>query len=250
MDEPQAREASARPLSIGAAWLTQQALREVSRPAEEAGWERFANSRQIAWKTGTSWGLRDAWAIGSSTSHTVGVWVGNADGRGVPALTGGSAAAPLLFALHEDLPRSPWYTTPMGALKSVGGMLQIASIATLETASFPALTTIGGASVEGRLNVMFSGLRRLDLPALTTINGSAELRSLGSLCSVNMRRVSRVTGRVDIDTLPNVPFSALSALRNASGSNNSVLTAGCCYPSDSLGCTDSSGFECTTSQCP
>jgi penicillin-binding protein 1C len=119
MDEPQPREVAARPLSIGAAWLTQQALRGVSRPAEEAGWERFANARQVAWKTGTSWGLRDAWAIGSSTGHTVGVWVGNADGRGVPALTGGGAAAPLLFALHEDLPRSPWYTAPMGALKSV-----------------------------------------------------------------------------------------------------------------------------------
>jgi penicillin-binding protein 1C len=108
-----------RPLSVGAAWLTQEALLSVARPAEEAGWERFAGSRQIAWKTGTSWGLRDAWAIGSSTAHTVGVWAGNADGRGVPGLTGGGAAAPLLFALHETLPRSPWYVTPMGALKSV-----------------------------------------------------------------------------------------------------------------------------------
>jgi penicillin-binding protein 1C len=118
MDEPEA-PTSARPLSIGAAWITQQALLSVARPADETGWERFAGSRQIAWKTGTSWGLRDAWAIGSSTAHTVGVWVGNADGRGVPGLTGGTAAAPLLFALHESLPRSPWYATPVGALKRV-----------------------------------------------------------------------------------------------------------------------------------
>ncbi len=108
-----------RPLSIGAAWLTQQALLEVARPAEEAGWQRFANSRQIAWKTGTSWGLRDAWAVGSSTAYTVGVWAGNADGTGVPGLTGGTAAAPLLFALHEQLPQSPWYATPLGALKTM-----------------------------------------------------------------------------------------------------------------------------------
>ncbi len=110
---------AARPISVGAAWLTQEALLGVARPPDEAGWERFAGSRQIAWKTGTSWGLRDAWAVGSSTAHTVGVWVGNADGRGVPGLTGGSAAAPLLFALHGTLPRSAWYTTPVGALKSV-----------------------------------------------------------------------------------------------------------------------------------
>jgi penicillin-binding protein 1C len=108
-----------RALSIGAAWLTQEALLSVARPAEEAGWERFASSRQIAWKTGTSWGLRDAWAIGSSTAHSIGVWVGNADGRGVPGLTGGTAAAPLLFALHDLVPRSRWYDAPMGALRSV-----------------------------------------------------------------------------------------------------------------------------------
>jgi penicillin-binding protein 1C len=108
-----------RPLSIGASWLTQQALLEVARPADEAGWQRFASSRQIAWKTGTSWGLRDAWAAGSSSAYTVGVWAGNADGTGVSGLTGGTAAAPLLFALHDRLPRAAWYATPLGALKSI-----------------------------------------------------------------------------------------------------------------------------------
>jgi penicillin-binding protein 1C len=116
---PASASAARRPLSIGASWLTQQALLEVTRPAEEANWQRFANARQVAWKTGTSWGLRDAWAVGSSTAYTVGVWAGNAEGTGVPGLTGSTAAAPLLFALHEKLPRSDWYTTPMGALKTV-----------------------------------------------------------------------------------------------------------------------------------
>jgi penicillin-binding protein 1C len=108
-----------RPLSIGASWLTQQALLEVARPADEANWRSFANSRQIAWKTGTSWGLRDAWAVGSSTRYTVGVWAGNADGVGVAGLTGATAAAPLLFALHDVLPHSPWYAVPLGALKTI-----------------------------------------------------------------------------------------------------------------------------------
>lgn len=108
-----------RPISIGAAWLTQRALLEVARPAEEAGWKQFADSRQIAWKTGTSWGLRDAWAVGSSTAYTVGVWAGNANGTGVPGLTGSTAAAPLLFALHDKVPRSAWYVAPLGSLKTV-----------------------------------------------------------------------------------------------------------------------------------
>jgi penicillin-binding protein 1C len=108
-----------RALSIGASWITQQALLEVKRPAEEQHWRNFANQQFIAWKTGTSWGLRDAWAVGSSTSHTVAVWAGNADGVGVPGLTGSTAAAPILFAIHDRLPRSPWYDLPVGALKQI-----------------------------------------------------------------------------------------------------------------------------------
>jgi penicillin-binding protein 1C len=107
------------PFSIGAAWLTQSALLEVRRPAAEAGWKEFASARSIAWKTGTSWGLRDGWAVGSSTRYTVGVWAGNATGTGVPGLTGSLAAAPLLFALHNRLPASPWYPEPLGALKRI-----------------------------------------------------------------------------------------------------------------------------------
>jgi penicillin-binding protein 1C len=95
------------------------ALLEVARPADEASWKQFASSRSIAWKTGTSWGLRDGWAVGSSTRYTVGVWTGNASGVGIPGLTGSAAAAPLLFALHNRLPASPWYPEPLGALKRV-----------------------------------------------------------------------------------------------------------------------------------
>lgn len=106
-------------LSTGAAWLTLRALLEVPRPAEEGSWRLFASSRKIAWKTGTSWGQRDAWAIGSSGAYTVGVWAGNASGEGRPGLTGAVAAAPLLFALHNRLPPSPWLTQPSRALKRV-----------------------------------------------------------------------------------------------------------------------------------
>jgi penicillin-binding protein 1C len=107
------------PVSAGAAWLTLESLLEVPRPGEEGHWKSFASSRSIAWKTGTSWGLRDGWAVGSSGRHTVGVWIGNATGEGRPGLTGSSMAAPLMFALFNGLPVSRWLEQPTHALKRI-----------------------------------------------------------------------------------------------------------------------------------
>ncbi len=106
-------------LSPGAAWLTLNALLEVPRPAEEANWRSFASSRKIAWKTGTSWGQRDAWAVGSSSRYTVSVWAGNASGDGRPGLTGSVAAAPIMFELHNRLPAAAWLPPPLLAMRRV-----------------------------------------------------------------------------------------------------------------------------------
>jgi penicillin-binding protein 1C len=114
---PAARRASE--ITPAAAWLTLDALLEAQRPAEEAHWKSFANSRNIAWKTGTSWGLRDAWAVGSTSRYTVGVWVGNASGEGRPGLTGATAAAPLMFELHGRLNPTPWFVQPTLAMKQI-----------------------------------------------------------------------------------------------------------------------------------
>ncbi|MBK6283258.1 MAG: hypothetical protein IPF54_11955 [Draconibacterium sp.] len=78
-------------------YLTLQALLQVQRPESESGWQEFASARNIAWKTGTSFGFRDGWAVGMNRDFVVSVWVGNADGEGRQGLTGVSAAAPLLF---------------------------------------------------------------------------------------------------------------------------------------------------------
>jgi penicillin-binding protein 1C len=107
------------PISPGAAWLTLRALLEVPRPGEEGHWRSFADSRAIAWKTGTSWGLRDGWAVGNTSRYTVGVWVGNATGEGRPGLTGSSMAAPLMFGLFNTLPASPWFAQPLQALRAI-----------------------------------------------------------------------------------------------------------------------------------
>ncbi len=114
---PKARGPS--PIGTGAAWLTLNALLEVPRPGEESHWKAFASSRRIAWKTGTSVGLRDGWAVGNTSHHTVAVWVGNASGEGRPGLTGSSMAAPLMFGLFNSLTTSDWFEIPMHALKRI-----------------------------------------------------------------------------------------------------------------------------------
>lgn len=69
----------------------------------------------VAWKTGTSWGGRDAWAFGLDARHVAGVWVGRPDGTPIPGATGRSLALPLLarsFALLPPAPREPLAIRP------------------------------------------------------------------------------------------------------------------------------------------
>ena len=77
--------------------------------------ERTMNLPKIAWKTGTSYGHRDAWCIGYSPTLTIGVWLGNFDGKGTPMLSGTDAATPILFALFTALTGQDthhWFTKP------------------------------------------------------------------------------------------------------------------------------------------
>ncbi len=100
-------------LSPAAIWLTYEALRRVNRPETETGWQYFGGAPEVAWKTGTSFGFRDAWAIGTTPGYVVAVWAGNADGEGRPGLSGITSAAPLLFDIIRLLPRSEsWFARP------------------------------------------------------------------------------------------------------------------------------------------
>ena len=98
--------------SAGATYYTFESLTDVNRPQEEAGWKMFSSRRKIAWKTGTSFGYRDAWAIGITPEYVVGVWVGNATGEGRPGIVGGSTAGPILFDLFRHLPKTTWFEPP------------------------------------------------------------------------------------------------------------------------------------------
>jgi penicillin-binding protein 1C len=100
-------------LSAGSIWHTFLAMQEVERPNSLGDWEMFETSRRIAWKTGTSFGFRDAWAAGVNARYAVGVWVGNADGEGRPGLVGVEMAAPVLFEIFNQLPGGDaWFDPP------------------------------------------------------------------------------------------------------------------------------------------
>ena len=103
----------------GSIYATFQALLEANRPESDENWEFYENSRSIAWKTGTSFGFRDAWAIGITPDYVVGVWVGNADGEGRPELTGLQTAAPLLFDVFKLLPPTRWFAQPFDEMERV-----------------------------------------------------------------------------------------------------------------------------------
>tara|TARA_B100001179_G_scaffold230055_1_gene216896 strand:+ start:6381 stop:8750 length:2370 start_codon:yes stop_codon:yes gene_type:complete len=103
----------------GAIYKTFEALQQVNRPLEEINWSFFNESKAIAWKTGTSFGFKDAWAVGVTPKYAIGVWAGNADGEGRPGLTGLQAAAPLLFDVLGSLPESGSFAVPYDALKEV-----------------------------------------------------------------------------------------------------------------------------------
>lgn len=105
------------PLSAAAVYHTFTALQNLNRPDMEIGWQHFAGTERIAWKTGTSFGHRDAWAIGVTDRYTVGVWTGNADGEGRPGLTGTLAAAPMLFEVFGALPNGRGFDPPHDELE-------------------------------------------------------------------------------------------------------------------------------------
>lgn len=109
----QAENIPIRLFSPGAAYLVTEILAEIRRPDLPTCWE-FTSLPKIAWKTGTSYGYRDAWSIGYNPRYTIGVWIGNFSGEGRPGLIGAEVAAPLLFDLFNkvDSGEPGWFPVP------------------------------------------------------------------------------------------------------------------------------------------
>lgn len=103
-----------RMVQPGAAYIIKEILYSNKRPDLPGGRLFLDSSRRVAWKTGTSYGYRDAWCIGVTDTHTLGVWVGRPDGTPTPGFYGRAVAAPILFTLVDSLPRSyiPEQETP------------------------------------------------------------------------------------------------------------------------------------------
>jgi penicillin-binding protein 1C len=114
----------------GSIYQTFEAMKKVNRPEGEEIWHFFNPDREIAWKTGTSFGNRDAWAIGVTPKYIIGVWTGNADGEGRADMTGIDSAAPVLFDLFNRLPTEPWFPQPYDDMIEVQTCKQSGYLAT------------------------------------------------------------------------------------------------------------------------
>ncbi|HSK14210.1 MAG TPA: penicillin-binding protein 1C [Phnomibacter sp.] len=104
-----------RILSNEACFMLHEMLSKTDRPDLPVNWAVTENLPRIAWKTGTSYGRRDAWSIGYNKHYTIGVWVGNFSGAGNPDLSGATIATPLLFSLFNAIDKethTDWYTAP------------------------------------------------------------------------------------------------------------------------------------------
>jgi penicillin-binding protein 1C len=116
--EPAAPER--RLLAPGASWLTLETLKEVQRPGDEYSSVLTAERFPLAWKTGTSFHQRDAWALGVSPDWTVGVWAGNFTGEPSANLMGARMAGQLMFQLYLQLPKTKgWFAKPADDLRPV-----------------------------------------------------------------------------------------------------------------------------------
>jgi penicillin-binding protein 1C len=116
-------------LSPGTCFILTEILSQLRRPDLPSTWRRFINIPKVAWKTGTSYRHRDAWSVGYTPRYTIGVWVGNFDGKGAPALVGAEAAAPILFSLFSAIEKPTeysWFVQPKDAKRrrvcSISGM--------------------------------------------------------------------------------------------------------------------------------
>lgn len=103
-------------LTPAAAFMINDILSKVNRPDFPLNWQSTEHLPKIAWKTGTSYGRRDAWSIGYNKKYTVGVWVGNFSGVGVADLSGATIATPLLFKIFNTIDYDAdreWFNQPM-----------------------------------------------------------------------------------------------------------------------------------------
>ena len=161
------------PLNASAIWHTFESMRKLTRPGQEVNWETFPSSQKVAWKTGTSFGFRDAWAVGCTPDYVVAVWTGNADGEGRPGLVGVQAAAPVLFDIFSLLETGQtWFEQPFDGQKEVHICAESGHLAGKHCPKH--LTQMEGENVDNSTVCPYHKLIRLDASEQFRVNGACE----------------------------------------------------------------------------
>lgn len=112
----QEKKDSIRIVSDAASYMITEILTQLQRPDLPNNFESSYTVPKIAWKTGTSYGRRDAWSVGFNKNYTVAVWCGNFNGTSIPELTGAEMATPLLFEIFNTIDRNStgqWFKVPL-----------------------------------------------------------------------------------------------------------------------------------------
>lgn len=100
-------------LTASSIWFAFEAMSSLNRPGQEKQWQWFSSKQKVSWKTGTSFGFKDAWSVAVTPDYVVGIWVGNASGEGRNGITGLKVAAPVLFEILNILPAyKSWFEMP------------------------------------------------------------------------------------------------------------------------------------------
>jgi len=201
-----------------AAWYVGSILIGTPPPENAAG-------GRIAFKTGTSYGYRDAWAVGFDGKRTIGVWVGRPDGAPVPGLLGRVAAAPILFDAFARTGRlpAPLPTAPKGALVAAAGKLPPplqrfrAGVLAGETAAEPQLRIMFPPN-NARLELGHDGSGKPDPIALKVTGGSGPLTVL-----VNGLPLPAATGRRTLFFAPEGPGFVRLTVMDGRGATDSVV---------------------------
>ena len=122
LKDPERVESTELLLSQGASWMILDVLKHLYRPGSEFYWEQYNSQWPIAWKTGTSYGQRDAWAVGVSPKWTIAVWTGNFDGKGNADIAGARTSGPLLFDIFNSLEKRSekrWFKKPVNEMVEI-----------------------------------------------------------------------------------------------------------------------------------
>jgi len=125
--QPDAPLVERRLLSPGSAWIIRRILSGQARPDRDPHAE-LVQRPQLAWKTGTSYGFRDAWSIGVGPRYLIGIWIGRPDGTPVPGQFGLASAAPLMLQVHDVLSNRDSQRGIAAPVPAVPGNVGVAAI--------------------------------------------------------------------------------------------------------------------------